>query len=219
MEDLRIECMTIPDILALISSSADPDRTYLVGIDGGAGAGKTTFTRWLAKVICASSTHVSIVHVDNFCRPSLERVDKNAVVADLDWKRLRDKVLIPLQSEESAHFQLYDWSEDRLNDWVTIDVGEVVIIDGVTATRRELSGYYDLRIWLSCPRDVRVSRLMKRGDTSAAEIKRWLPSEDQYIASHNPEVRAHLVIDTTANISTEDGSGWFVKHWLPPGAS
>jgi cytidylate kinase len=86
------------------------------------------------------------------------------------------------------------------------------MIDGGTAARREFSGHYDLRIWLSCPRDIRVSRLLERGDTSAAEIKRWLLSEDRYIASHNPEARSHLVIDTIANISTEDGSGWFVKH-------
>ena len=131
-----------------------------------AGAGKTTLTRWLAKVICASLT-----------------------------------------------------SEERPKDWVTIDLGGVVIIDGVTATHRELSEYFDLRIWLASPRDIRVSRLMERGDTSAAEIKRWLPSEDWYIASHNPEVRAHLDMDTTANISTEDGSGWFVKHWSPLSAS
>ena len=219
MEDLLIEGLPVTDVLALISSSAGSDRTFLVGIDGGAGAGKTAFTRWFAKVIGASSTPVSVVHVDNFCRPSSERMDKNAVVADLDWKRLRDQVLIPLHSGESTHFQLYDWPEDCLKDWVAIDVGGVTIVDGVTSTRRELSGYYDLRIWLSCPRDIRVSRLLGRGDTSAAEIKRWLPSEDRYIASHDPEARAHLVLDTTADLSSEDESGWSVKRWSPPSAA
>ena len=130
-----------------------------------AGSGKTTYTRLLAKDICASLT-----------------------------------------------------SEERPKDWVTIDLGGVVIIDGGTAARREFSGHYDLRIWLASPRDTRVSRLMARGDTSGAEIKRWLPSEDRYIASHNPEARAHLVIDTIANISTENGCGWFVKHCSTPSA-
>ena len=219
LEDLLIEGLPVTDILALISSSAGPDHTFLIGIDGGAGAGKTTFTQWFAKVIGASSTPVSIVHVDSFCRPSSERMDKNAVVADLDWKRLWDQVLIPLHSGESAHFQLYDWPEDRLTDRVTIDAGGVTIIDGVTSTRRELSGHYDLRIWLSCSHDIRVSRLLGRGDFSAAELKSWLPSEDRYIASHDPEARAHLVIDTTANIPSEDGSGWFVKRWSPLSAA
>ena len=116
MEDLLIQGLPVTDVLALISSSVGSDRTFLVGIDGGAGTGKTAFTHWFAKFIGASSTPVSIVRVDNFCRPSSERMDKNAVVADLDWKRLRDQVLIPLHSGESTHFQLYDWPEDCLKD-------------------------------------------------------------------------------------------------------
>jgi uridine kinase len=77
-------------------------------------------------------------------------------------------------------------------------VGGVVIIDGITATRRELSDYYDLRLWFACQRDVRVSRLLGRGDTSTAEIEYWMPSEERYIASHAPEKTAHLVVDSTA---------------------
>lgn len=219
MENLRKMGIPLADVIHLITTLVAPDRSVLVGVDGGAGAGKTTFTHWFAETIKETTTPVSIVHIDNFCRPSAERRKDYAVVSDLDWKRLRDQVLIPLQSGEAARFQLYDWPADRLKDWVTIDVGGVTIVDGVTATRNELSGYYDLRIWFSCPRDIRVSRLSGRGDTSAAEIKRWLPSEDRYIASHDPESRAHLVIDTTANIRKDDGSGWSVKRWSPPGAA
>lgn len=216
LEDLDIKGFPLKDVLVLISSSTGPDRTFLVGIDGGAGAGKTTFTDWFVRTIGAASRSVSIVHVDNFCRASSEREQREAVVADLDWRRLRDRVLVPLRTGESAHFQLYDWPEDRLKDWVTIEVGGVTIIDGITSMRRELSGHYDLRIWLSCRRGVRVSRLLRREDTSAAEIERWLPSEDHYIALHDPESRAHLVIDTTANVLSKDGQGWFVKQWTPP---
>jgi len=218
LEDPIIRGFPARDILALISSSISPDRTFLVGIDGGAGAGKTTFTHWFVKMICNSSTQVSTVHIDNFCRPSIEREERNAVVADLDWKRLRDQVLNPLHSGKSAHFQLYDWPEDRLKDWMTIDPGGVTIIDGITSTRRELSVYYDLRIWFSGPRDIRISRLLHRGDTPAG-VERWLPSELRYISSHDPEPRAHLVINTASDISREDGSGWSIKHWRPPKAA
>ena len=55
-----------------------------------------------------------------------------------------------------------------------------------------------------------------RGDISAAEIKHWIPSEDRYIASHAPEETAHLVIDSTADMTTKDGNGWFTKRWSPP---
>ena len=216
MESLFKIGSPIQEVVRFITRLVTPDRSVLVGIDGGAGAGKTTFARWLAKAIEKTTTPVSMVHMDNFCRPSAERRKDHAVIPDLDWKRLRDQVLIPLRSGEAARFQLYDWPADCLKDWVTIDVGGVTIIDGVTAFRNELSGYYDLRIWFSCPRDVRVSRLLGRGDTPAAEIERWIPSEDLYIASHAPEGTAHLVIDSTADKTTKDGNGWFATRWSPP---
>jgi uridine kinase len=106
-----------------------------------------------------------------------------------------------------------------LKDWVTIDVGGVTIIDGVTATRNELADYYDLRIWFSCPRDIRVSRLLGRGDTSEAEIEHWMPSEDQYIVSHAPESKAHLVVDSAADMAAEDGRSWLATRWSPPSAA
>ena len=219
MENLLKMGVPIAEVVHLITTLVAPDRSVLVGIDGGAGSGKTTFAHWFAEATKETTTPVSIVYIDNFCRPSAERPKDYAVVSDLDWKRLRDQVLIPLQSGEAARFQLYDWPADRLKDWVTIDVGGVTIVDGVTATRNELSDYYDLRIWFSCPRDIRVSRMLGRGDTSAAEIKHWMPSEDRYIASHAPEETAHLVVDSAADMATKDGNGWFTTRWSPPSAA
>jgi len=205
----------IVDIIQLITILASPDRSVIVGVDGGAGSGKTTFTHWFAEAIKESVNQVVIVHMDNLCVPIADRRKKYAEVSDLDWRRLRDQVLIPLRNGKSARFQLYDWPEDRLRDWMLIDVGGVLLIDGVTATRRELSSYYDIRIWFSCPQDIRVSRLSGRGDTSAEEIKHWIPSEESYIASHNSVKRAHLVIDSSADNKISEGSGWFTKSWSP----
>ena len=219
MENPRMMGLPIQEVVRLVTRLVSPDRSVLVGIDGGAGAGKTTFAHWFAQAIRETTIPVSMVHIDNFCRPVAERRKGYATVSDLDWERLRDQVLIPLQSGEAARFQLYDWPADRLKDWVTIDVGGVTIVDGVTATRNELAAYYDLRIWFSCPRDIRVSRLLGRGDTPAAEIEHWMPSEDRYIASFAPEETAHLIIDSTADKTTKDGNGWFATWWSPPRAA
>jgi len=164
-------------------------------------------------------TPASLVHIDNFYRPSAQRVNHQfplAMVSDIDWKRLRDQVMAPLRSGKTARFQRYDWPADCLKDWRTIDLGGVAIIEGVTATRNELSDYYHLRIWFSCPRDIRISRMLGRGDTSTAEIEHWMPSEDQYVASHAPKQAAHLVVDSAADMTTKDGNGWVATRWLPP---
>ena len=209
--------LPIQEVVQCVTRLVAPGRSVLVGIDGGAGSGKTTFARWLAERVKETKTSASLVLTDNFFRPSAERVNYQfplATVSDIDWERLRNQVIVPLRSGKTARFQLYDWPADRLKDWVAIDVSGVTIIDGITATRNELTDYYDLRIWFTCPRDIRVSRLLGRGDTSAADIEHWMPGEDEYISSHSPERYAHLIVNSTADIATGDGNGWLTT-WCP----
>jgi hypothetical protein len=46
-----------------------------------------------------------------------------------------------------------------------------------------------------------------------------LPSELDYISSHGPESRAHIVINTASDISTKDSSVWSIRYWRSPNAS
>ncbi len=220
MEFPRQSKIPIQQIIQYLTQLMTPGRSVLVGIDGGAGSGKTTFSHWLAEKLKETIIPISVIHTDNFYFPSAERENSQfplATVSDIDWTRLRDQVLVPLRSGAPARFQLYDWPADCLKDWMTIDVGGIVIIEGVSVTRNELSDYYDLRVWFSCPRDIRISRLLRRGDTSAAEIEHWMPSEDDYIAFRSPEGTAHLIVDSTAEMTTLDGNGWYATRWSPPG--
>jgi uridine kinase len=206
------------DLVQCIIRLVKPERTVLVGIDGGAGAGKTTFTMRLVEQI---REHVASVLTDLIYRPVAERwtgpIDDMPVGYDLDWERIRDQVIFPLRAGKTARFQLYDWVADCLNETVEIDASGVTIIDGVFALRNELADYYDLRIWFSCPLEVRVSRLLNRGDTPQTEIDYWLPIEERYHTVHEPAESAHLVVDSAADMSTEDGCNWLkVVRWSPP---
>ncbi len=211
----------IQDVIQYIASLITPGRTVLVGIDGGAGAGKTTFTKWFAERIREDVAPVSVILTDLIYRPVAERwtgtIDDMPIGYDLDWERIRDQVILPLRAGKTARVQLYDWVADCLNEVVKIDAGGVTIIDGVFALRNELAGYYDLCVWFSCPLEIRVSRLLNRGDTPQAEVDYWLPIEERYHTAHTPEKSAHLVIDAAANMSTDDGNGWLeVVRWVPP---
>jgi uridine kinase len=220
MKDRHNADLALQTILQVIFERATSGLLVLVGVDGGAGSGKSTFAQWLEIQIREKDIPVYTVHTDNFFRPSTQReniIFPLAVVADIDWERLRDQVIIPLRTIEKTRFQLYDWPTDGLKDWVTIDDGGVTIIDGITATRNELSDYYDLRIWFSCPSDIRISRLLGREDTSEAEIRHWMPSEAEYIATHRPDQNAHLIIDSTADWTSECRFGWVSRKWLPLG--
>lgn len=182
----------------------------LVAVDGGAGTGKSTFTRALAAEVEPVVPFVS-VRLDNFFRPSAERGGALATVDDHDWQRLREQVIMPLRAGRDARYLRYDWPNDRLQQWRTVTPAGVVLIDGVSSLRRELAADYDLKIWMSCPPATRVARLGRRGDTPPEEVEHWMPSEDAYIRDHYPQGRADLVIDASA----EDVL--LVQRWRPPG--
>ncbi|MFC2150813.1 uridine kinase [Calditrichota bacterium] len=189
----------LEELLESISISHNTNRSFLIAIDGQAGAGKSTFTARLVNLLLDNSIEATIVPLDNFFKTSSQRRQIYAVISDLDWRRMRDQVILPLRSGKRAHFQYYSWVEDRLLDWITVESPSVVIVDGVTALRKELAEFYDLRIWLSCPDEVRLPRLSSRADMRAGEIKRWLPSERRYLKSHNPASRADLIIDNSSD--------------------
>lgn len=188
-------------------------RCVLVAIDGGAGSGKSTFARWLQNAL-GVGIDCAVVHLDHFFRTRRERGSRLARVEDTDWQRLRDEVIRPLRAGRTAQFLLYDWARDRLCGWQTVRPAGVVIVDGVSVLRRELAGCFDLAVWLSCPREKRLARLARRGDTPPEEIEYWLPSEDAYVAAHAPRQRAHLVVGAGAAAH----AGLVTERWSPPAA-
>ena len=218
MDILNINGFQIQDIANIIKRMVTPNRTFLLGVDGGAGAGKSTFSRCLAE--CITEHPVSIVRNDDFYRPLAERwkgsINDKPLGDDYDWKKLRDEVIHPLRSGMNARFQRYDWLTGHLENWVEIRSGHITIIEGVLTTRNELSDLYDLRIWISCPGDVRIPRMLERGDTPMEEIDFWLPTEIRYITDHSPEKNAHIVIDSEMKVKSMIKRAWIVKMWSPP---
>jgi uridine kinase len=84
----------IQNVIQYIIGLTSPQRTVLVAIDVGAGAGKTTFTRWFVERIQEKATPVSIVLTDLIYRPIAERwqgpIEDMPTGYDLDWERLQD---------------------------------------------------------------------------------------------------------------------------------
>ena len=213
----KLWIMSFPgkDIIQYIAKFPVSNRSILLGIDGGAGAGKTTYADWLADSLRKTKIPVSVIHVDSFYRPLVERFYEHVTLLDCDWERLRDQVIIPLRSGREAYYQHYEWLSDGLKDRI-VDADGIAIIEGVNALHNELADYYDLRIWVKCPQEIREHRILERGDMSAEEIQYWMPAEKYYMTSHNPEKSAHLVIDSTKKREHRLDSGWVTERWSPP---
>ncbi|WP_139378306.1 uridine kinase family protein [Mesobacillus jeotgali] len=170
--------------------------TLLIGVDGCGGSGKSTLARMLKEELPG----VTVVHKDDFYLPSsLLIIDEPAnkpIGADFDWQRLLDQVLDPLSKDQDGHYQRYDWDSDNMAEFHTVPAGGIVIIEGVYSTRQELEHYYDWKIWVDCPREMRLARGIQRDGEEARAMweDNWMVGEDLYVQQQKPYERADIVI-------------------------
>ncbi|MFG2297920.1 uridine kinase [Streptomyces sp. NPDC048603] len=122
-----------------VAPSAGPVR--LIGIDGHAGSGKSTFAGRLA---AALGGDVPVLHLDDIA--SHEEL--------FEWTgRLRRQVLDPIAAGRAAHWQPYDWVERRFGPARVLEPAPLVLIEGVGAGRRELRPHLARLLWMETPRE------------------------------------------------------------------
>jgi uridine kinase len=189
---VRVE--KLRDLLARLHALPRRRLTLLVGVDGTAGSGKTTFTRALV----ALDPGLDVIQMDEFGLPSADREDPgdeapDRVAAQLDWRRLRSSVLLPLSRDQPARYQRYDPATDAMAEWRMVPVGGIVIVEGRYACVKALATFFDFRIWVDSPRQQRRDRL-DRG-RPLDRHRAWLPAEEAYLASQDPAAQAHLRVD------------------------
>jgi uridine kinase len=168
--------------------------TLVIGIDGHGAAGKSMFSDSVRQL----SQRVTVVHMDDFYKPSsLRERSDSSIGAAFDWERLVTQVLNKLMGNQSARYQRYDWETDSLAEWHTVPAGEIVLIEGIYSTRKELRQFYDLLIWIECPHEIRLARGIERDGEKAREawVNDWMPAEDRYVQNHRPDHHAHLLLD------------------------
>lgn len=161
------------------------ERVRLIGIDGCGGAGKTTFATRLSHLL----GDAPVIHTDDFASHDVP----------IEWwpRMLRD-VIEPLLRGEPASYRPYDWVNRRLADTTrTVAATGVVIIEGVGATRKAWRDRLALRIWIDCPRDIRLARGLARDGEELREFwQEWMTAEDEYVESEQPQRYADVVVNS-----------------------
>ena len=121
------------------------------------------------------------------------------------WPRFEDQVLQPLLAGRDAHYQVRDWAHDwrgsSLGGWKTLPWQPLVIVEGVTCTRRETAGRLAYSIWVEAPADQRLARGLARDHGQGYDVSAlwaaWMVQEDAFLAADQARERADLIVDTS----------------------
>jgi uridine kinase len=156
----------------------------LVGIDGCGGAGKSTFAVRLSRALQGAP----VIHTDDFASHH---------VPTEWWPRMQHDVIEPLLRGEPATYRPYDWNARRFADTaITVEPGNVILIEGVGATRKAWRDDLAMRVWVDCPRDLRLRRGLERDGEELRDFwLEWMRAEDAYLEQEHPDRFADVVVD------------------------
>lgn len=190
--------MRAEEIAKAVVNAAEqiPQKRLIIAIDGRCAAGKTT----LAKMIC-EQTNWNAVHMDDFfLRPEQRTAERLAEPGgNVDWERFREEILVPLESGCSAiKFRSLDCRTQRLSEPISVNVGDVCIIEGSYSCHPELRGFYGLRVFLTANPEEQMRRIILRNGAERAEqfAEKWIPLEEEYFAKCDVERFCELKFNT-----------------------
>ena len=166
----------------------------IVGVDGPAGAGKSS----LCAALVSIDPSITIVPMDDFfLPPGLRRAPASEAGRQIDWRRVLNQVIIPLTHRNAVRYQRFDWQSHTLKEWHSVPAGGIVLLDGVYSTREELVPFLAQRMWIHVPGNLGLKRGIERdGEASRAWwMADWVEDEDRYILAHRPEDLADIVIN------------------------
>jgi uridine kinase len=155
-----------------------------VAIDGPGGAGKSVFAQRLARHL----GNAPVIHTDDFASWD------NPVGW---WSRLEDQVLGPIERGEwPVRFRAYDWEARRLGEWREIPDSDVILLEGVSSSRKAVASRLTLAVWVEAPRDRRLARGLERdGEPMRAHWEQWMAEEDAHFAADRARDRAGVIVD------------------------
>ena len=174
--------MTFDEIVAAIRRCLPPTDVHcvVVAVDGCGGAGKSTFAARLGGDLDAP-----VVSTDEFASWS----------HPIDWyPRVIEELLSPLAGGRAATYRRSEWGGGE-SIVVTVDPTPILILEGVSSSRRAFDDFLAFRIWIETDRNERLRRGLERdGEHMRDQWHAWMADEDAYIARENPHLRADVVI-------------------------
>lgn len=140
--------------------------TVFIGIAGGTGSGKSTFTNRLKAVFGEA---ITVIYHDNYYRkqdelPFEERKKINYDHPDALETSLLVRHLQKLKDGKTVNCPVYDFSQhNRSNETIAIKPNKVIIVEGILIFQdKRLRDLFDIKIFVEADADERILRRAMR---------------------------------------------------------
>ena len=201
----------VGQVVDLVTARRRPGRVLRVGVDGVDGAGKTVLGDELAAALRRQGIDVIRASVDGFHRPAEVRYQQGRrsprgfYEDSYDYDALRRELLDPLGENGSGRYRIAAF--DVLREapvavpQLVAGADAVLVLDGIFLHRPELSGAFDLTVFVRVPFEVSVPRCAGRDggspDPASETVRRYVEGQRHYLALCRPELAADVVLDNT----------------------
>ncbi len=187
---------TVSQIYKRIDELLREKTICIVAIDGRCGSGKTTFAKQIAK-----HYDTNLFQMDDFYLPFEMQTEQRLELAGghMDHERFFLEVIDPLLAQKPFDYRAFDCQKQDYKQKTQILPKKFNIIEGSYAMHPNLSGMYDLKVFMSVNVHKQMQRIEQRsGDVKAIRFKNlWIPMEEKYFEEFNIEKQCDFVIDTS----------------------
>lgn len=185
-------------------------ESIIIGIAGGSGSGKSTFTNRVKKYF---GDDVTVIYHDNYYRrqdgiPFEKRVKVNYDHPDSLETDLLVEHLKKLKAGESIECPIYDYNQhNRSDEIVKIDPKPVILVEGILLLADErIRDLLDIKVYVEADADERILRRIlrdveERGRDLHGIIEQYLETVKpmHYLYVEPTRAKADIVINSGKN--------------------
>lgn len=176
-------------------------KTTIIGIAGGSGSGKSTFTNRLKNFF---GDNITVIYHDNYYRANDDLSMEERRKINYDHPQALETDLLvehleALRNGDSIKCPVYDFTQHNRSDkTVTINPSRVIVVEGILIFQDErLRDLFDIKIFVEADADERILRRVVRDmEERGRELQDII---EHYLATVKP--MHYLYVEPTRNVA------------------